>query len=776
MAAGMTTTAGVPRGTVLPTMRILGRGAVVVGSLGLWAQTLPLAAADPRQPVAALTLAGDHSAALAAVERVLASDPVPAHGAGFSYLRGRLLDRLGRLSDAAGAYADAMGNEPGLAAYARFRLADAQARLGHPEVAAGLAASLLDAPVPASLLERATRLLRESLEGGGDCRLLAGLDPRRLPDWERRQMILVKADCQLRQDTGTSPGVLVDLLAENRSDNAALDAAERVANWAGISTDSRARRLLGLTFHSHREFARSSPLLEAAIQVAETERLGHAAQFELRYALGRNHFWEGRYAVAARSFGALAAITSEPSRLAQVLLQQGRAQELANDRGAAGTFLAAHRAEPRGENAAVALFAFARLAFREGREPAAIDALGMLAAVPSWRKTAARTALFLASSDVVRARRDRAAPWLTLAATSDAAAAEVEYWRGRLAELRGSPPVAVQHYLDAVRADYFHPLSRSARLRLASATLAPATRELGLRLAAGKTVRELHGAWVLLGSGDPRGATARDALVGFLRTDPVSAPFLTLSLVPLQDWGLWRSSPTLAEERLLALGLFDEGAAAVLRHFPASNPRLALTGAHWLMRSGETRRALYVAETVAQRVPTRLPNELLPMEFRRLLYPLPWSELITGQAALRSVDPFLLAAILREESRFDPRVLSAASARGLAQFVMPTARRFAAAVGVDGLRPVDLENPAIAIALGAVYLASLDRELGGSAVASVVAYNAGEPQARLWQRYCFTGDTDELFSKVTFQETRAYLTRVLRSREQYAELYAPSDP
>ena len=79
------------------------------GAAWLVAFSGPLGAADARQPVAALTLAGDHAGALAAVERALKVDPEAAHAAGFSYLRGRLLDRLGRSSEAADAYAEALG-------------------------------------------------------------------------------------------------------------------------------------------------------------------------------------------------------------------------------------------------------------------------------------------------------------------------------------------------------------------------------------------------------------------------------------------------------------------------------------------------------------------------------------------------------------------------------------------------------------------------------------------------------------------------------------------
>lgn len=58
----------------------------------------------------------------------------------------------------------------------------------------------------------------------------------------------------------------------------------------------------------------------------------------------------------------------------------------------------------------------------------------------------------------------------------------------------------------------------------------------------------------------------------------------------------------------------------------------------------------------------------------------------------------------------------------------------------------------------------------GTVEQAVAAYNAGEPQAALWRKYCVSNEPEEYLSKVSFKETRAYLSRVLTSRNAYAEL------
>ncbi len=136
---------------------------------------------------------------------------------------------------------------------------------------------------------------------------------------------------------------------------------------------------------------------------------------------------------------------------------------------------------------------------------------------------------------------------------------------------------------------------------------------------------------------------------------------------------------------------------------------------------------------------------------------------------------------MREESRFQTEAVSPAAARGLAQLVLPTARRLARKLGWGEVRAEELHQPAISIALGAAYLAELKLRFGegpSAAAASplspltVAAYNAGEDQATLWRRYCQTAEPEEYLAKVGFRETRSYLVRVLESQAQYAALYA----
>jgi soluble lytic murein transglycosylase len=256
-----------------------------------------------------------------------------------------------------------------------------------------------------------------------------------------------------------------------------------------------------------------------------------------------------------------------------------------------------------------------------------------------------------------------------------------------------------------------------------------------------------------------------------LIADRTKAPLVRLVEVPISRWLLWNAPVRQPEAILLSLGILHEGAPAVRQHFPVSEPSLAYTGCQLLARGGEVERSIILAETLRLRSGDRVPVIFQPRDFHQILYPSPYQEMLETQSRLRGAPPALLAAIIREESRYDRLALSPAAARGLAQFTLPTARRVALDLDISRLDADDLYRPEISIALGAAYLAGLLKDFNGAEQVAVAAYNAGEPQAALWRSYCFSPEMEELFTKVTFQETRNYMRKVLTSRAHYEELY-----
>src|SRR5258708_20692681 len=102
-------------------------------------------------------------------------------------------------------------------------------------------------------------------------------------------------------------------------------------------------------------------------------------------------------------------------------------------------------------------------------------------------------------------------------------------------------------------------------------------------------------------------------------------------------------------------------------------------------------------------VPRDFIPDLLPLTVRELLYPRYFFDAISEDARKYDADPTLLLAIMREESRFNPRAKSEAAARGLLQFIITTARDIGPGIGLVDVSPDDPSGPPLIIPLAARY-------------------------------------------------------------------------
>jgi soluble lytic murein transglycosylase len=157
-------------------------------------------------------------------------------------------------------------------------------------------------------------------------------------------------------------------------------------------------------------------------------------------------------------------------------------------------------------------------------------------------------------------------------------------------------------------------------------------------------------------------------------------------------------------------------------------------------------------------------------EFWHCLYPRGHWSLVREQAKRQGLDPFLVTALIREESAFAPRAVSRAGARGLMQLMPQTAEQVAREHNL-ALGPAPLESPDVNVRLGTIHLADLIRDNGSSISLAVAGYNAGQQQVRRWRdRFGFT-DEEEFTEDISYAETRNYVKRVLGSYQRYASLY-----
>jgi soluble lytic murein transglycosylase len=164
------------------------------------------------------------------------------------------------------------------------------------------------------------------------------------------------------------------------------------------------------------------------------------------------------------------------------------------------------------------------------------------------------------------------------------------------------------------------------------------------------------------------------------------------------------------------------------------------------------------------------PEELTRDEWD-VFYPLAHWETITREARAKSIDPYRIAGLIRQESVFDPRASSHANAYGLMQLLLDTAQRTARKYGITRTitRDVLLSDPQLNIQIGTGYMRD-QLDTFGRIEYVAAAYNAGPGRAVRW-RTELPAEMDEWAEAVPFRETRGYVQGVVRNTLQYKRLY-----
>ncbi len=159
-----------------------------------------------------------------------------------------------------------------------------------------------------------------------------------------------------------------------------------------------------------------------------------------------------------------------------------------------------------------------------------------------------------------------------------------------------------------------------------------------------------------------------------------------------------------------------------------------------------------------------------PREFWEMFYPLGWREALTAAAGRASLDPFLVAAVVREESSFYPQARSRVGARGLMQLMPDTGRAVAQARQIPFPDVEVLDQPVTNLEIGTIFFGGLLREFGDARLAAA-AYNAGPTRVREWWANRKTDDLEVWVEQIPFNETRAFVKRVMLSWQEYQRVY-----
>lgn len=155
----------------------------------------------------------------------------------------------------------------------------------------------------------------------------------------------------------------------------------------------------------------------------------------------------------------------------------------------------------------------------------------------------------------------------------------------------------------------------------------------------------------------------------------------------------------------------------------------------------------------------------------RLLFPIVDRDELSRAATARSLDPALVAGLIRQESNFTPRAVSVAGARGLMQLLPSVGQEIARNLNFPVWHSALLFDPDANLQLGTAHLATYMKQYG-PLPRVLAAYNAGGSRVTRWSAKGGVDDPEVFIERIPFVETRDYARIVQRNALFYRLLYA----
>jgi soluble lytic murein transglycosylase len=177
-------------------------------------------------------------------------------------------------------------------------------------------------------------------------------------------------------------------------------------------------------------------------------------------------------------------------------------------------------------------------------------------------------------------------------------------------------------------------------------------------------------------------------------------------------------------------------------------------------------------QTMKRTVPNYFALEIpeLPKSYWEALFPKPYWDDLRRYSEQNSLDPYLVASLIRQESEFNPGAISRANAVGLMQLLPSTAKKVAKEEKLKNFNPNQLLSPSVNMQLGTRYFRGVVDKFGSFEYA-LAAYNAGDDRVKDWLGQGKYRDPQEFVESIPFTETREYVQAIMRNANVYRQLY-----
>ncbi len=226
----------------------------------------------------------------------------------------------------------------------------------------------------------------------------------------------------------------------------------------------------------------------------------------------------------------------------------------------------------------------------------------------------------------------------------------------------------------------------------------------------------------------------------------------------------------LVKARLLANAGLNEYIAPEIQMSESSAGWGALAQAQIFASYGENARAMRILKSAVPQY-FSAPFNSIPIVYWGILFPLPYAPLLRTDSENVGLDPLLAASLIRQESEWNPQVVSGANAYGLMQLLPSVGKQMAKKAGIRHFNTTQLLEAGTNLRLGTMYFKQDLDHFGGQVEYALAAYNAGVDRVEDWKTIGTYRDMPEFVESIPFSETRDYVQAVLRNQAIYRRLH-----
>lgn len=159
--------------------------------------------------------------------------------------------------------------------------------------------------------------------------------------------------------------------------------------------------------------------------------------------------------------------------------------------------------------------------------------------------------------------------------------------------------------------------------------------------------------------------------------------------------------------------------------------------------------------------------------YKNVVYPRKYKDIVEQAATIYNVDPNLVYAIIKKESKFNLDATSRSGAKGLMQIMDTTANDTVKKIDSIPNTGYDIYDSYTNIFIGTKYISYLINHFDGNYYLAIAAYNAGMGNLKSWldKNYVAYTTFDSVYNSIEYTETKEYLTDVIVNYHWYTKLY-----